>query len=194
MAAPDKTTLPEIVRTASEILERDGVDGLTMQAVAVGVGVRAPSLYKRVDGRETLLQLVADAKLRELGARLDAAQNLADLADRFRAFGHERPESFRLIMGQGQPRAGGSTTTAAPAAASAAVLRLVGRVVPADNVLDAARTLTAWATGFVSMELGGGFHLDGDIERAWRFGVARMEALIGGRDQEQHGTTPESRS
>lgn len=213
MAAPDKTTLPEIVRVASELLERTGAAGLTMHAVAAGVGVRAPSLYKRVAGREALLQLVSDAQLRELGARLETARNLPDLANRFRAFAHERPEAFQLIMSPGRgaaapdagtvtaPDAGTATSAdasaaadhAAPVAASAAVLRLVARTLPEVEVLDAARTLTAWATGFVTMELGGGFQLEGDIERAWNYGVDRMTALIGGRGQADSARTPASR-
>ena len=65
MPTPDRTSLGEIVEAGRELLERDGLDGLTMQAVATRVGVRAPSLYKRVSNRDALVALVADATLRE---------------------------------------------------------------------------------------------------------------------------------
>ncbi|TPX01092.1 TetR family transcriptional regulator, partial [Schumannella luteola] len=44
MPAPEKTTLDEIVAAGCELVETLGAEGLTMQAVASRVGVRAPSL------------------------------------------------------------------------------------------------------------------------------------------------------
>ncbi len=70
MPTPDRTSLEEIVVAAAELLERDGLAGLTMSAVAERVGVRAPSLYKRVESRDRLIELVAEAALTELIARL----------------------------------------------------------------------------------------------------------------------------
>ncbi|MET0853574.1 MAG: TetR-like C-terminal domain-containing protein, partial [Microterricola sp.] len=154
----------------------DGLAALTMQAVALRVGVRAPSLYKRVHSRDDLIRLVAEASLMELAGRLNSAQNPVDLANRFRAFGHERPAAFQLIM---TPGAG--IPVARPefgAAASEAVLELAASLAGPDRALDAARTLTAWAAGFVSMELNGSFKLGGDIERAWEFGAAAIVEAI----------------
>ena len=80
-----------------------------MQAVATRVGVRAPSLYKRVRNRDELVALVAEATARELGERLDAAaagaadarSRLMALARTFRGFAHERPVAFRLLFAPG---------------------------------------------------------------------------------------------
>jgi AcrR family transcriptional regulator len=43
------------VAAGRRILEAEGFDGLTMQRVAMAVGVRAPSLYKRIPSRGALL-------------------------------------------------------------------------------------------------------------------------------------------
>lgn len=112
----------------------------------------------------------------DLANRLNAAEGAAELANQFRKFGHERPAAFQLIM---TPGAG--TPVARPQfglAASAPVLELAEVLAGKDRSLPAARTLTAWATGFISMELNGGFNLGGNVEEAWEFGVtAILEAM-----------------
>lgn len=176
MPTPDRTSLDAIVGAARELLELDGLAALTMQAVALRVGVRAPSLYKRVQSRDDLIQLVAEASLTELADRLNSASNPIELANRFRAFGHERPAAFQLIM---TPGAGIPVARAEfGAAASEAVLEFAAELAGPDRALEAARTLTAWAAGFVSMELNGSFKLGGDVERAWEFGAAAIVEAI----------------
>ena len=109
MPTPDRTSLDEIVSAGRELLESEGLTGLTMQAVATRVGVRAPSLYKRVRNRAELVSRVAEATARELGDRLDAAAvaapdapaRLMVLARTFRGFAHERPAAFGLLFAPG---------------------------------------------------------------------------------------------
>ncbi|MGY4856431.1 TetR/AcrR family transcriptional regulator [Cryobacterium sp. AP23] len=176
MPTPDRTSLDAIVLAACDLLEHDGLAGLTMQAVAHRVGVRTPSLYKRVQSRNQLIQLVAEATLTEVAGRLNAQTDPVQLANTLRTFGHERPAAFQLVMtpGAGTPVAGPEFG----AAASAAVLRVAGELAGEDDALEAARLLTAWASGFISMELNGGFNLGGDVDRAWEFGVTRIVAAI----------------
>jgi AcrR family transcriptional regulator len=176
---PDRTSLDAIVRAASDLLESDGLPGVTMQAVASRVGVRAPSLYKRVENRDRLIQLVAEATLADLTARLDGLSSVAALADGLRAFSKERPAAFRLVMtpGTGTPVASGAYR-----AASERILQLAGELAGEEHTLEAARTVTAWATGFIIMELNGGFNLGGDVTRAWEYGVATLvEAITAAR-------------
>jgi hypothetical protein len=123
-----------------------------------------------------LIQLVAEATLSDLADRLDAASTALELATRFRAFGHARPAAFQLVMtpGAGIPVPGPEFAVAA----SAAILRLTRELAGPDHALEAARTLTAWASGFVSMELNGGFNLGGDVDEAWNYGVTAILAAI----------------
>ena len=73
MPTPTRIT-PEALRTAArEVLERDGRDGLTMQAVAAALGVRAPSLYKHVRDRDALVRLAAEEVAVELGELMNEA-------------------------------------------------------------------------------------------------------------------------
>ncbi|HEV7949461.1 MAG TPA: TetR/AcrR family transcriptional regulator [Glaciihabitans sp.] len=176
MPTPEKTSLDAIVLAASEILEADGLAGVTMQAVAQRVGVRAPSLYKRVPSREALIQLVAEDALTDLAGRLNTTTSAGQLANGLRAFGKERPAVFQLVMG---PQPGSpSLRNEVVLEASAAILRTATDLAGEEYALEAARTMTAWATGFISMELNGGFNLGGDVDRAWEFGVSTIVAAL----------------
>jgi AcrR family transcriptional regulator len=176
MPTPDRTSLDAIVLAARDLLEAEGLAALTMNAVAERVGVRAPSLYKRVDSRDRLIQLVAEATLTELSTRLDGEQSIHEIATAFRAFGHARPAAFQLILtpAPGTPVADDSFRDAV----TRDILRAAGELAGPENALEAARTLVAWATGFISMELNGAFQLGGDVDKAWDFGLTRIVAAI----------------
>ena len=55
-----------IVEAALEVLNAEGLDGLTMRRLAAELGVGAASLYWHVDGKEALLQLVVDRVVSEI--------------------------------------------------------------------------------------------------------------------------------
>lgn len=172
MPAPERTSLAQIVAAGRDLLEVGGPASLTMQAVAERVGVRAPSLYKRVRDRDALLGLVAAATVDELGQRLASSDGtLAGVARAYRAFAHERPEGFRLLLSA-------EADAEALARASAPMMRAVEELVGGADVLEGARLVTAWATGFISMELAGAFRMGGDLEVAFEFGIARMSAAL----------------
>jgi AcrR family transcriptional regulator len=148
-----------------------------MQAVAARVGVKAPSLYKRVRDRDTLIGLIADATARDLGRAIDGAGNeLVEIARAFRAFARSRPHAFALLFATGLavgPSAESLATASSP------LIRATEAIVGAEAALPAARTLTAWAYGFVTMELSGAFQLGGDVDHAFEYGVGRIAAALG---------------
>ncbi len=170
MPTPERTSTEEIVTAGREILEVAGPSGLTMQAVADRVGVRAPSLYKRVRDRDALHAAVATASIDALTARLEAAgDDIGALAHTYRGFAQEHPEGFRLMF-----------TIAAPHDAlersAAPLIRAASALVGEEDALDAARLFTAWATGFLQMELSRAFRLGGDVDRAFEYGLRRLTA------------------
>lgn len=170
MPTPERTSTDAIITAGRELLESEGPGGLTMQAVATRVGVRAPSLYKRVRDRDALLTAVAEATIDELHARLiDGESDLVALAGIFRGFAHEHPEGFRLMFTASAPKA-------ALDRSSEPVLRASARLVGESDALDAARLFTAWATGFLQMELAGAFRLGGDVDHAFEYGLQHIVA------------------
>jgi AcrR family transcriptional regulator len=149
---------------------------VTMQAVADAVGVRAPSLYKRFANRQALIRAIADDFATELGAVTGPALEIGDpfeairvVADRYRAFAHRSPGAYQLLFTNLLPEA--NPTAEVNAAASVGILTLGERLVGRERALEAARLLTAFVHGFVSMELAGAFRLGGDVDEAYQFAI-----------------------
>jgi AcrR family transcriptional regulator len=183
--APPKTSEDEIVREARAIVERDGPDGLSMQAVADAVGVRAPSLYKRFPHRDALLDAVVLGAIADLRTKLVAAARgvptgrpaLVAMARAYRTFAKRSPGLYALMFAA---RPEGPDVLPARSAAVAPVFAALELLVARDDQLPAARLLTSFLHGFVSMEVAGAFRLGGGVQQAFDFGV---EALLSALDR-----------
>jgi len=182
MPTPARTSTEEIVAAGRSLVAVEGLDGLTMQRVAELVGVRAPSLYKRVPSRAALVRLVASDLLAELGATLagaagtgDASADLRGLARSFRGFALAEPGILSLLF---SPLPSEMAPDPQEVALSVEpLLALTGALVGPGRALPAARTLTAWVSGFVRMEGQGAFGLGGSIDEAFDFG---LDVLLAG--------------
>ena len=60
------------------------------------------------------------------------------------------------------------------------MVRIAAELAGPEHALEAARTLTAWASGFVAMELAGAFRMGGDVDAAFEFGVERIADALAG--------------
>lgn len=56
-----------IVSAALDLIDREGLPGLTTRRLAADLGTFQPAIYRRIAGRDALLDLVADAVMREAG-------------------------------------------------------------------------------------------------------------------------------
>jgi AcrR family transcriptional regulator len=180
---PARTSVDAIVAAGRSILDADGLDGLTMQRVAAAVGVRGPSLYKRVRDRADLIRLIANDVAVELTRTLEAAATSGDpavdlraIAGTFRAWALAHPEAYHLLFDR-RPE-GERVDPEVNARSSAALLRTAAALGGQEHALEAARTAVAWANGFVGMELAGAFRLGGDVESAFEYGVVRLTRAI----------------
>lgn len=189
MPAPAQTSTEAIVAAARRLVEERGADALTMRDVADSVGVRAPSLYKRVRDRTDLFRLILENVTDELTEALDAAASTGDpmadlraMAAAFRGFAHANPVAWTM-MNAPQP-VPGATEHSVPGAtersvrSAATFLRTIAEVSGQQDALPAARTIVPWVYGFITMELTGAFRLGGDVEQAWNFGLDRLLAAI----------------
>jgi len=180
--APSRTSLDAIVSTGRAVLDADGIDALTMQRVASAVGVQPPSLYKHVRDRDALVRLIAADIVRELAGVLEAAAvtgdartDLAAIARSFRSWAVSHRGAFTLLFS----RMPDAWLEPDPAGASVDPLfRTVAALAGDAQVLEASRTVVAWASGFIGMELAGAFRLGGDVDAAFAYGVDRITAAI----------------
>jgi AcrR family transcriptional regulator len=190
--APARTSTDAIVTAARRILERDGLAGLTMRSVAEAVGVRGPSLYKRLPDREALLRAVADSVVADLARTMSKAAGTDDPAADvrtavldYRTFVQRNPNGYRLLFTD--LPSGARPDPAILAALGEPLVAAMTRLAGESGALEAARTVVAWAHGFLTMELAGAFRLGGDLEIAYLFGIETILAGVSER------ATPASR-
>jgi AcrR family transcriptional regulator len=183
LPTPARTSIDAIVAAGRAILDTDGLDGLTMARVAAAVGVRPPSLYKRVRDRRDLIRLIANEVAGELTVELEAVvthgnprTDLKAIAIAFRAWALAHPEAYHLLFDR-LPE-GERVDPEVNARSAAALLRTAGALAGEAHALEAARTVVAWANGFLNMELAGAFRLGGDVDTAFLYGVDRLTAAI----------------
>jgi AcrR family transcriptional regulator len=184
MPAPARTSTEAVVAAGRTIIERDGLDALTMLAVAQAVGVKGSSLYKRVAGREALLRLIAEQVTLELVDEVDAVvegddavRDVRAFAHAFRSFAHRNPATYPLLFDPQQ----GRVSPAVRERAADPVRRVAAALVGEEHELSAARMLTAWAHGFVTMELAGAFQLGGDVDEAWEYALDGLVTALSPR-------------
>ena len=186
MPTPPRTSREAIVGAARGLLEAYGLEALTMQRVAQRVGVRAPSLYKHVRNRGELVRLVTEDVATDLADTVERAATTGDpradlgaIAHAVRAFAHAHPRGYGLVFAnlpedwRATPRTLGR--------ANEALLRTTAALVGQDRSLAAARTVVAWAHGFVSMELADAFRLGGSVDDAFAFGIDHLGDALGSR-------------
>jgi AcrR family transcriptional regulator len=168
-----------VVGAAAAIADAEGLDAVTLARVAAALGVKSPSLYNHVDGRDGLVRGIALLGLAELAADLRAAaigrsgsDGLRTTARAYRAYVKEHPG--RYAAGAVAAPAAGDDDHAAAAAAVLDVMTSVLRSwsLDADDTIHALRAIRAAVHGFATLETSGGFGLDLDVD-------ASFDRLIG---------------
>jgi AcrR family transcriptional regulator len=90
-----------VVTEALDVIGTDGVDALSMRALAGRLGVVPGALYRHVHGKDQLHDLVLDAVLADVDCRIDHDQpwseQLAALAERLRSALEEHPGIAGLL-------------------------------------------------------------------------------------------------
>jgi len=165
---------PKVVDVAARLVDRDGLDALTLTCVAAELGVRQPALYRHVDGFDGLLrslslrgrEILADAlAIAAIGVSRDDAVEAVGMA--WRQVVRDHPGLY-------------AATDRYPCAGDAELESAVGRVVEIlgrslsgydlddDHRVHAARTLRSAFHGFAHLESGDGHPLNQDLDESFR--------------------------
>src|SRR3954465_15874104 len=95
----------EVLDTPRTLLARDGVEALSLGAVAKALGIKPPSLYKHFASRGDLEAALIAIGLDELAGAMEAAgEDLHAIGAAYRTFAVANPELYRLMTGAPLPR------------------------------------------------------------------------------------------
>jgi AcrR family transcriptional regulator len=181
-----------VVAAAAQIADADGLDGLSLAALAGKLGVRPPSLYAHVGGLDDLRRRVALRALRELTAVLQTAaagrangDALRAVAHAYRAYALEHPGSYASLQRAPAPD-DAEAIDAAKQVVEVVLAVLRGYGIEGDDALHATRAVRSALHGFVAVETAGGFGLPLDIDESFDRLVSLLDVgLIGMKKQRQ---------
>ncbi len=152
----------EIVDAARVVLETEGRDALTMRRLAEVMGIRAPSIYKHLPGKQAVEAALIDRALLEMGrACHDAIRGPAPAAALFATYRREalaRPNLYRLATSG--PLARELLTPGLEDWAGEPWFLVAG-----EPYL--AQAMWAFAHGMVILELDGRFPETAHLDRTW---------------------------
>jgi AcrR family transcriptional regulator len=163
----------QISAAAQELIDAEGIEALSMRALADRVGIRAPSIYKHFASKEALEAAVISTVFDEQASHFEAVvedsdQPLLALAGAWRDYARRHPHLYRLVTEQSLNRA---------ALVEGVEERAVRQIVhAAGGDRDLARAFWAFAHGMTILELNARFPPDADLDAAWRSGVEALMA------------------
>lgn len=170
----------QILAAARELLEDEGVDGLSMRSLAERLGMKAPSLYKHFPSKEALEATLISSGFEEQAELFQAAlhdspEPLAAMADAYRSYARRNPQLYRLMYDRPLNRsllvAGTEEAAAAPSLEAAG----------GDE--DLARAAWAFGHGMTIFELNTRFSAGANVEAAWRRGIELLQAAAGSEER-----------
>lgn len=169
-----------VVAAAAALIDAEGVDALTLTALAERLNVRAPSLYNHIAGLEGLRRELALMAMRDLGRTLGHAvmgrsgeAALIAAGNAYRAYAHAHPGLYALLQ-YVAPSADEEVQAAAYASVEVLLAVLAGYGLEGEPAIHAIRALRSALHGFVLLEMSGAFALDVEVGASF----ARMLALF----------------
>ncbi|HWM34254.1 MAG TPA: TetR-like C-terminal domain-containing protein [Pseudolysinimonas sp.] len=171
-----------VVELAVALVDDEGLDALTLAAVAGRAGVAVPSLYKHIGSLAALRTAVALAGVREL-VRVSSVATVGVAGDEaLRAVGYAIRDFARTHPGlyaatQIAPAGDADLLAAAGEAVEVMGAVLRGFDVPPERTVDAIRAARSAIHGFVTLEAGGGFGMPDDVDRSFD---ALLDMLVHG--------------
>ena len=169
----------DVVAAAAELIDEIGYHELTMGLLAQRLGVRAPSLYKHVDGLADLQHRIATLAMTELGdAVRDAMQGragrdaLTALLTATRAYVTAHPGRYTATIGAEFTGPDDPLLAASARVIDSIAAVLRGYGVGEAEMVHAIRTIRCTLHGFAALQASNGFQWSGDPDETfdWMIG------------------------
>ena len=174
-----------VVDAAAGIADAEGLEAVTLARVAGELGVRAPSLYNHVDGRDDVLRAIAVRGVRELTSALrqaavgrSSADALTAAARAYRAYARAHPGRYAATVAA--PTRGDEEHRAAASEAVDVMLAVMrGWDLEGDDAIHAVRAFRSAVHGFVAIEAADGFGMAVDVDASFDRLVATLAEGLG---------------
>ena len=174
-----------VVDAAADIADAEGLEAVTLARVAGELGVRAPSLYNHVDGRDDVLRAIAVRGVRELTSALreaavgrSSADALTAAARAYRAYARAHPGRYAATVAA--PTRGDEEHRAAASEAVDVMLAVMrGWDLEGDDAIHAVRAFRSAVHGFVAIEAADGFGMAVDVDASFDRLVATLAEGLG---------------
>jgi len=180
-------TAAEVVRVAADIADETGFANVTLGLVAERLGVRAPSLYKHVDGLADLQHRIATLAMTELGdiasdaaAGLAGRDALAALASALRSYVTAHPGRYTATIG-----AEFTGPDDPLLKAGTRVIELIGAVLRGYRIdealiVHAIRSVRCTLHGWAVLQAVNGFQWSGDLDVSFEALIDFMDSGLRG--------------
>jgi AcrR family transcriptional regulator len=160
MAVRKMVNRDAIERAARNIIDRDGVEALSMRTLASALQIKAPSLYDHVKNRDQVIALVQAQGLREFGEAFKAAGvSTREKVLAYRDWALENPNLYPVVFQQHLMR------ELLPEGLEAEVLAEVVKAAGGSHLQ--ARALWSQLHGLVDLQLQGRLPSDADTSATW---------------------------
>lgn len=167
-------TREDVVAAAAGLADEIGYHGLTMGLIAQRLGVRAPSLYKHVDGLADVQHGIATLAMTELGdtvrdalqgrAALDALSALLTVT---RTYVTAYPGRYTATVGAEFTGPDDPLLAASTRLLGSIAAMLRGYGIGDDEMDHAIRTIRCTVHGFAALQAASGFQWSGDPDESF---------------------------
>jgi AcrR family transcriptional regulator len=169
-----------VVAAAAALADAEGLEQLTLAALAATLGIRTPSLYAHVDGLADLRARLAVRGAREMASALQAAaagragaDALRAVAEAYRAYAHAHPGTYAAS----QVASDHADNRVAAATAVGVFLAVLGGYdIAGDAAIHAVRAVRSALHGFVALEQEGGFGIPLSLDASFATLVGMLDA------------------
>lgn len=163
-----------VVQAAADMVDRDGVDALTLAALATHFKVAVPSLYNHVGGLPGLQQQLSILGKRQLAHQLGQAvmgksggDAVMAMADAYRAYVKAHPGLYSCTLRASQDNEPESRL-ADEEAVGIALKVLAHYNLHDEMAIHMVRGFRSLVHGFASLEMGGGFGIPLSLDESFR--------------------------